>query len=158
MSTMPPPDSIDRRVLIIEQTIADVNRVRLPPPMEPGIQPSQGAFGIGTPIGVELPASTMANSRPQPAADPCEEPAFTLDPWHSAAFSIGQRQLRDERAQQFAAQTSEPSRHLQADDQTTRQPQSSPPIHTPRRSTCELRLCSTATLGPSGSRDLHARS
>ena len=98
--------------------------------MAPGIQPSQGVFGIGTPVCAELPTPTMANSRPQPLAAPCEEPAFTFDPWHSAAFSIGHRQLRDERAQQSAAQASEPRRHLHADDQTTRHSHSNPPIHT----------------------------
>ena len=106
LSSMPQPDSMDRRFLIIEQTIAEIDKVRLPPPMAPGIQPSQGAFGIGTPTGVELPAPTMANLRPQPAAADREETAFTLDPWHSAASSISQRQLRDERAQQFAARAS----------------------------------------------------
>ena len=121
LSSMPPPDSIERRVLTIEQTIADMNR-RLPPPIAPGTQPSQGTFGIGTPIGVELPIPTMANSGPQPVTN--------LDPWHTAAYSLGQRQLREERAQQDAAPASEPSRHLNTEHPAIRQVQSSPPIHT----------------------------
>ena len=108
--------------------IADMDQGRFPPPMAPGIQSSQGAFGIGTPIGVDLPV-----------AAPRKEPTFILDPWHSAAYSLGQRQFTDERAQQAAAQASEPSRYLHADDQgdeaSSEQPTDS---HTTRRSTCEL--------------------
>ena len=105
-----------------------MNQGRMPPSIPPGIASTQGALGIGTPIGMELPAQTV--SGPQPIAAPREDTSFSLDPWHSAAYSLGQRQPRDERAQQAGAQASEPSDYLHADDQAMRHPQSSPPIHT----------------------------
>ena len=126
LSSLPPPDSIETRLKIMEQLITEMSQARLQSPIPPGIQPSQGVFGIGTPVEMGLPAPLMA----QPTAAPREEPGFTLDPWHSASFELSQRRLREERAQQTAAQASEPSRHLHAEAQALGHSQNSPPIHT----------------------------
>ena len=138
LSSMPPPDSIDRRLITIEHMIAQVHQGRMPAPIPPGIQPSQGAFSIwDSHCNNDTSVSDsqfISTARCRSSRGPGLHVRSLALP---SLLSQPAPPTSRERKQQAAAQADEPSRYLKAEAHTMRPHRlmealqvHSPPTHT----------------------------